>query len=256
MVAAVMNQADAWGAIARDYEKEFVDPYRKDQHNPVLRALDRLPNAQQLTAADFGCGTGPLLPFLAERFGTVLAIDFSEKMLDRARQRVADKTNVQFMQLSFADLSSLAGQVDVCTSINSLVLPHVGEMHQALQQIRRCFKQHGRFFGIVPAMDGVHYYTMLLLDRALNTGKPLDAARKNAAYFGEHACYDFAFGQFLFRGIEQHFWMPFELRYRFRRAGFIKLQLRKLHLSWTHFAKGQEFKKYPAPWDWCFFARV
>jgi ubiquinone/menaquinone biosynthesis C-methylase UbiE len=251
-----MNQAEAWSAIARDYEKEFVDPYREDQQNPFLRALERIPNAKELTVADFGCGTGPLLPFLAERFGTVLAIDFAPKMLERARERVKDKSNVQFLALNFADLSSLHGKVDIGTSVNSLVLPHVGEMQQALQEMRRSFKPGGRFYGIVPAMDGVHYYTMLLLDRALATGKPLEAARKNAAYFAEHATYDFAFGQFLFRGIEQHFWTPFELRYRFRRAGFRRLQLRKLHLSWTHFAKGKELDKHPAPWDWCFLARV
>lgn len=251
-----MNQAEAWSAVARSYEKEFVDPYRADQRNPVLRALAKLPNADKLTVADFGCGTGPLLPFLAERFGTVLAIDFAPQMLERARESVAGKTNVQFLQLSFADLSSLAGQVDVGTSINSLVLPHVGEMQHALGQMRQCFRPGGRFFGIVPAMDGVHYYTMLLLDRALAAGKPLPVARKNAAYFAEHVTYDFAFGQFFHKGIEQHFWTPFELQYRFRRAGYRRLQLRKLHLAWNHFAKGEDLQKHPAPWDWCFCARV
>ncbi len=67
-----------------------------------------------------------------------------------------------------------------------------------MREIRRCLKPGGYFLGILPAMDAVHYYTMLLLDRALAAGKPPAAARKNAALHGEHAHFDFAFGQFRF----------------------------------------------------------
>ena len=71
-------------------------------------------------------------------------------------------------------------------------------------------------------MDAVHYFTMLLVDRARRTGMPPERARKNAAHHGEHALYDFAFGDFRFQGIEQHFWQPFEVRYRLRRAGLAR----------------------------------
>ncbi len=60
----------------------------------------------------------------------------------------------------------------------------------------------GHFLGIVPAMDAVHYYTMLLVDRARKAGMPADKARQNAAHLGEHALYEFAFGGFRYRGID------------------------------------------------------
>src|SRR5260370_568179 len=83
---------------------------------------------------------------------------------------------------------------------------YVRELEEALRQVRAAVKPGGRFVGIVPAMDAVHYYTTLLVDRALAAGMPADKAKKNAAQHAEHGLYDFAFGEFRYEGLEQHFW--------------------------------------------------
>ncbi len=176
-------------------------------------------------------------------------------MLERAKAAVADRNNVAFLQAPFTDLSALPEPVDVAVAVNSLVLPNLGELQIALAEIRRCLKPNGVFLGIVPGMDAVHYHTMLLLDRARARGLPVDAARKNAAHLGDHEFYDFAFSEFRFKGLEQHFWHPFEIRHRFAQAGFSLQKLKKVHLSWDQFAGSKELKEYPAPWDWFFLAR-
>jgi SAM-dependent methyltransferase len=134
-------------------------------------------------------------------------------------------------------------------------MPDIRDLEEVLRQIRACLRPGGRFLGIVPAMDGVHYFTMLLLDRALATGKPMDAARKNAAHLAEHVYYDFAFGQFRYQGLVQHFWQPFEVRHRLRRAGFRHIKLRKVRLAWEQLSRSDDLKKYPPPWDWFFQSR-
>lgn len=250
------DQAAAWSRAAEFYEREFVDPYRPDAANPVLRALQRLRRAGTQTAADFGCGRGPLLPLLASRFREVWAVDFAPAMIAAARQAAAGLHNVRFLERSFADLSPLYGQIDVATAINSLVLPDIRLLEQALAEMRRCLRPGGRLFAIVPSIDSVHYHTMLLVDRALASGKPLEAARRHAAHFVDHVCYDFAFGQFMFQGIEQHFWQPFEIPYRLRRTGFRRWQIRKVRLAWAQFALGEDLQSHPRPWDWCFLART
>jgi SAM-dependent methyltransferase len=146
--------------------------------------------------------------------------------------------------------------VDVAVAVNSFVMPDVRDLDRCLERVRAALKPGGYFVGIVPAMDAVHYYTMLLAERALATGQPPIAARKNAAHHADHVHFDFAFGQFLYEGIEQHFWQPFEVRHRFRRAGLRLVRLRKLHLSWKQFAGGAELKQFKAPWDWLFVARA
>jgi hypothetical protein len=96
---------------------------------------------------------------------------------------------------------------------------------------------------------------MLLIDRARAAGKPIAVARKNAARHCEHECYDFAFGQFRFRGLEQHFWQPFEVAYRYRRAGFVLKRLQRVYLSWKQFAGGKDLRDQTPPWDYFFLAK-
>jgi len=243
------NQEDSWNEVAGEYETEFIDPYRADVTSPLLRTLRRLAGAGRV-AADLGCGIGPLLPFLADHFSRVYAVDFADRMLKRARERCRELANVEFVRRSLTDLRPLAGKVDVAVAVNSLVMPDLNDLEKALQQVRACLRHGGVFVGIVPAMDAMHYYTMLLVDRARQRGLPLPQARKNAAAHADHSLYDFAFGQFRYRGLEQHFWQPFEIRYRFGRAGFGKVKTARVDLSWQQFACGEELMDQAPPWDW------
>jgi SAM-dependent methyltransferase len=248
------DQAHFWSQAAKSYEQDFVDPYRSEVRSPLAQALRECADRGRKTVADLGCGIGPLLPFLAEHFQHVYAVDFAEGMLQRARERYRHLRNVEFFHLPLTDLASLARRVDVAVAVNSLVMPDIPSLEESLRQIRRLLRPGGVFLGIVPAMDAVHYYTMLLVDRALAAGKPMEAARKNAAHHAEHALYDFAFGQFRYQGLEQHFWQPFEVRYRLQRAGFGRIRLARVLLSWEQLACADDLKQYPSPWDWYFQA--
>ena len=250
------EQDHFWSRIAATYEREFVDPYRADvRDNPLKKVLRRLRDPEKRVVADFGCGIGPLLPFLSPHYKTVYAIDFASGMLERAREQAKACANVRYVQASFKNLQALPEPVDVAVAVNSLVQPNPDDLENALREINRCLKPDGYFLGILPAMDAVHYYTMLLLDRARKAGKPIATARKNAALHCEHETYDFAFGQFRFRGLEQHFWQPFEVAYRFQRTGFTLKRLKKVYLSWKQFAGGKDLQDHAPPWDWFFLAK-
>jgi SAM-dependent methyltransferase len=247
-------QDESWSRAASFYEREFVDPFRGDVKNPLHPALRALRKKGARVVADLGCGLGPLLPFLAERFDAVHAVDFAAGMLAKAREKCAGFTNVEFHERSLLDLKPLAGKLDVAVSVNSLVMPSVVDQENALREIRRALKPGGHLLGILPAIDGVHYQTMLLLDRSLDRGMPMASARKNAAANNDLELYDLAFGQFSFQGLEQHFWQPFEIDYRLARCGFRLVRRRKVHLSWKQFQGSETLKKYPPPWDWFFVA--
>jgi SAM-dependent methyltransferase len=196
------------------------------------------------------------LPLLARRFRHVHAVDFAPGMLERARERCAGLGNVEFHQLRLTDLAALAGRVDVAVAVNSLVQPTVAEVEAVLAQARAALVPGGVFLGVVPAMDAVHYHTMLLVDRARRSGMPEGKARQNAAKLGEHQLYDFAFGRFSYLGLEQHFWQPFEVDYRLKRAGFRRVRKAKLKLSWDQFAGAADLGEEPPPWDWFFRAEA
>lgn len=249
------EQAQHWSRAAEGYEESFIDPYLPQVRNPLRRAIDALADKSK-TVADLGCGIGPLLPFLAERFRRVIAVDFAEGMLARAREQCRGLANIEFHKGELTDLSEFVGQVDVAVAVNSLVLPDTAALDSALRAIHATLREGGHFLGIVPAMDAVHYFTMLLLDRARQTGMPADKARRNAAHHAEHEYYDFAFGTFRYKGLEQHFWQPFEVRYRLRRAGFRRLRVAKVHLAWEQFGCARDLGDLPPPWDWFFHAQL
>src|SRR5205823_815316 len=149
--------------------------------------------------ADLGCGPGALLPFLAHHFRRVLAVDFAEPMLERAREACRGLDHVVFLRRDLRDLSDVPQKVDVAVAVNSLVIPDVDDLEKSLQGIHGLLRPGGKFLGIVPSMDGTHYLTMLLIDRARRRGMPAAAARKNAAVHAEHELFDFAFGEFRYR---------------------------------------------------------
>jgi len=248
------DQSHYWSEAANIYDKEFIDPYRADVRNPLPKALRRVARRGARVVADLGCGLGPLLPLLSNHFERVIAVDFAAGMLDEARKRNVRANNVEYLERNLLDLTPLHGQLDAAVSVNSLVMPSVADQEQALRQIHACLKPGGLFLGILPAMDSVHYQTMLLVDRALDRDIPERQARMNAVKLNDHDLYDFAFGQFRFQGLEQHFWQPFEIAYRFARCGLRLRRRKKVHLSWEQFGGKESLKKYPPPWDWFFLA--
>jgi SAM-dependent methyltransferase len=247
------EQSDEWSRAARRYEEEFIDPELAGGRNPVRSVLAALAGRTHRTVADLGCGTGPLLPFLARHYPSVLAIDFAAGMLERSRERCAGLANVAFHHRSLTDLKGL-GPADVAVAVNSYVMPDLDDLERALASACDVLRPGGTFLGIVPAVDSVHYLTMLLMDRARETGMPAGAARKNAAMHAEHELYQFDFGEFRYKGLVQHFWQPFEVPYRLKRAGFHKVRVRKVPLPWQQFRLGAELASQPPPWDWYFQA--
>ena len=250
-----MSQSRAWSEAAAQYDDLFIDPYAPDADNPLPTLLARIPGASGRSVADLGCGTGPLLPLLARTFREVHAIDFAPGMLKLARERVAGLTNVTFHTSNLTRLSDLGLKVDVAVAVNSLVLPELSALDETLRAIRASLNSGGRFYAVLPAMDGIQYHTMLLLDHFRAQGLSEAEARLRTAEAAEHELFDFAWSGFRYRNLDQHFWQPHEIDYRLKLAGFGRVRKRKLRLSWSQMALGSHLSRHPAPWDWLVLAR-
>ena len=250
------NQDRQWSRHATQYDELFLDPFRSGVDNPLLDWLAQVPDAGRKTVIDLGCGTGPLLPLLIERFGEVHALDFAPGMIKRAKRRLGKHASrVRFHTAPMHEIDQLGVSFDVVAAVNSVVMPDVRDQDQAISAVRRSLTAGGCFLGILPAMDAIHYHTMLLYDRALENGLEPSAAERQAAFQGEHHLYDFAFGRFHFQGLSQKFWQPFEIRHRMRKAGFTTVDLAEVLYPWDDSQIGYEdFQGMPRSWDWCFRA--
>lgn len=93
---------------------------------------------------EIGCGTGKNTALLAQISERVRAIDFSEGMIEKAKEKVR-ASNVAF---SIADLTQRwhcdDGSVELV--VCNLVLEHIEDLHFIFAEAARVFVQQGRFF--------------------------------------------------------------------------------------------------------------
>lgn len=252
------GQDHQWSRASEKYEELFLDAFHAGVENPVLGWLDAVPDPGSKTVADLGCGTGPLLPNLAARFGHVVALDFAPGMIARARRRLDRKlaSKVKFLTRPMDELGDYAGRLDVAVAVNSVVMPDVRVIDRTLRAVRAALKPDGVFLGVVPSIDAIHYHTMLLMDQSLDRGSTPEEAERYAAHHAEHVYYDFAMGRFRYRGLHQKFWHPFEVRHRLAKAGFTSVELAKVTYPWDDsLPGGTSFADQPPSWDWSFIAR-
>lgn len=129
-----MDTRQAYNAWASQYDTN--DNKTRDLEAQVLRlTLNNIPFAHCL---EIGCGTGKNTAFLVQKANTITAVDLSEEMLAKAKEKIGSK-QVQFAQADITgDWDFAKGPYDLITL--SLVLEHIeGLDHifsQAAQQLR------------------------------------------------------------------------------------------------------------------------
>ncbi len=121
-----------------------------DSNENLTRDLDQKVTRETLAGQHFesilelGCGTGKNTAFLAEIGMNVHALDFSEGMVAKAREKVK-AGNVRF---SMADLTKrwpcedAAYQLIIC----NLVLEHIKDLSHIFSEASRTLRPNGRFF--------------------------------------------------------------------------------------------------------------
>ncbi|MFN2529870.1 MAG: class I SAM-dependent methyltransferase [Pyrinomonadaceae bacterium] len=105
------------------------------QHGPV---------AAQRDVIEIGCGTGVHTLWLAQKARTVIALDFSDGMLSRARERV-QSAHVTFVKHNVSRTWPIQDQSSDIV-IAMLVLEHVEKLATVFLEARRCLRSSGELF--------------------------------------------------------------------------------------------------------------
>ena len=127
---------------------EWSTTYDLDRN--LTRDLDRLVTRQTLenihykSIVEIGCGTGKNTPLLAKIGERVLAIDFSQAMTDKAKE----KTRADNVTFSVADITGEWPCVDQSADliVCNLVLEHIADLSFIFSEAFRCLVKGGRFF--------------------------------------------------------------------------------------------------------------
>jgi len=120
---------DLFDQAAADWDK----PLRVELAKGVARAIiERLPLTRQMTAMEFGCGTGLVTGLLAPRLGGVVATDTSTGMLAELDKKIAAfrLANVTTRQLDLSRDALPDERFDLIFS--SMTLHHIKEIETLL----------------------------------------------------------------------------------------------------------------------------
>ena len=126
--------AEQWDTLRANYFDESV----------IVKALEHAPVAQTQVVVDVGTGTGFVAAGLAPFAQRVIGVDFSEAMLDVARENVAKLglTNVEFRQ---GDIEHLPLENESADAVfANMALHHTPDPLIVIREMARVVKRNGR----------------------------------------------------------------------------------------------------------------
>lgn len=133
-----------WDNVAWVYDV-FANIINKKANKALCAAVEKLisPSDDVLECA---CGTGLLTGVIAPRCKSLVATDFSAKMLKRAKKKYGKYGNVQFEQANILRLPYPDRRFDTVVAANVIHL--LDEPYQALRELDRVCKSGGKI--IIP----------------------------------------------------------------------------------------------------------
>jgi trans-aconitate 2-methyltransferase len=126
---------------AREWDAETYDAVSDPQFEWGMEVLQRLELRGDEIAVDAGCGSGRVTAELAERLpnGRVIAVDGSEAMVEKAKERLGDRANYLVTDLVELELSE---PVDLVFS--TATFHWIGDHDRLFRKLRAALKPAGR----------------------------------------------------------------------------------------------------------------
>ena len=166
------------------YWSQFTEGYEEKQEHVVGKDLILLTQKEMLKETglgktlELGCGTGLYTETLQSIAENVMATDFSEEMIEVAKQKRGNLKNVQFQK---ADALNLEFKDETFDAVFMANLIHVvGNAEQVIKESKRVLKNGGQLIITSLAIDEMNFINRMKMGiRYLKTfGKPSDEATK------------------------------------------------------------------------------
>ena len=166
---------DTYNEVAELYDVAFTDiRVRKDEWDWLN---EHLPESRDIRVLDIGCGNGALLNALSDRIASGIGVDESEAILERARKRNSEISNLKFELISGPKLPFEDASFDVVISLMSF---RYLDWDPLLAEIKRVTKPGGKFLVVdmVTVPVKTSEYPRLLKDKL----RSISARKKNPTY--------------------------------------------------------------------------
>jgi len=126
-----------------DFVRKGKDYYREEMNNPAIFRM--IGNVRGKHVLDLSCGEGYNTRILARRRAKVVGVDFSEKMIELARQR--EKKEKQGLTYCVSDATDLKEFKNACFDVVTCImaLMDIERYKDAISEAARVLKKNGRF---------------------------------------------------------------------------------------------------------------
>jgi 2-polyprenyl-3-methyl-5-hydroxy-6-metoxy-1,4-benzoquinol methylase len=145
-----------WNNFAHEYDDMVIDAFTYGRSNMITATIERFA-APDLEVADFGCGPGKLLPWLATKFQKVYGYDFSNKLLGIAKKRCKGMANVIIRNADLSQPVDRIPMVDVAVSLNAALMPDTDLRLNFLRGMAGRIKTGGHLVMDVPSVESILY---------------------------------------------------------------------------------------------------
>jgi SAM-dependent methyltransferase len=223
-----------WNRLAAKFETSVCDITSTSA--PAIEKLVALarPNRRQ-TLVDAGCGIGTFVERFGDRFGKVVAFDFANAMVKRARKLCNDLEHAEWASLPLEDAGERFGSIaHLAVCMNVITAPKRSLRERQWQSLGELVRPGGHLLVVVPSFESAEYVASLD-NEAFNCSFEEDneMVRRNDT--------------------DQKHYSRRELRRTVTNEGFDVIALRKVSYPWGE--DGLELGARKTPWDWACLAR-
>jgi SAM-dependent methyltransferase len=156
------DAAEHW----REFVREGKDYYRDELNNPATFKV--IGDVRGKRVLDLACGEGYNTRILATKGAKVIGVDFSERMIELARQEEARiKQGISYYVLDTSNLKELSSNYfDLVACFMSL--QDMKNYKKAISEVSRVLRNQGRFVFSIPHPC---FETMALSGKRINAGE-------------------------------------------------------------------------------------
>ena len=148
---------------AREWDAETYDTVSDPQFEWGMEVLERLELRGDEVAVDAGCGSGRVTAELAERLpeGRVIAVDGSEAMVEKAKERLGDRATYVVSDLVELELAEPADIV-----FSTATFHWIGDHDALFRQLRGALRPGGRLVAQCGGKGNVAEHTRAIASAA------------------------------------------------------------------------------------------
>lgn len=223
-----------WERLASTFESEVFDIVSTDAKQVIGRVLREIcRHRSDLVAVDLGCGIGTFAKRFSPRFQRVYGVDYSPRMLNRARSNCT-APNVTFLEGNLANGAARSvPRGDITVLFNVLTSPVAAVRSNILDTVWKVTKASGTALVLVPSSESAAHVFRYALPEDREQHYPCD-------------------GLYSRGGVVQKHFSRSEIAAATERAGF-----RCPRILRVPYPVGEEFVGRPCyalrrspPWDW------